>query len=370
MTHLFSIGWYWTIVLLEIISDGYGSGRYVFLSFAIGLSCMVGYKLHAITWSLHDTAYTKYAHSALSNRHLSTDVDAPNSARNNMDAAMDLFWFKRPGIMLAIIRFVLFESVVEINFVIFYMLQRGWSSCFFDHYNRYRVLGRAAVGVCLLIYSAWFLLPSYTLVVQLAGDHSAVLVPRELQMQLKHLLRRVRFKRARREDPVEGETPEGEGGKAVLPGGPRGSLAETQRRLSTTRKLDPTVGADDVLACWASLKQRIRPNKRPYTTSRTPGQVVVVAEEGSLGRGVVVPLDLDSDTTRVEVKSPASSPPAHLHSEPSSVQVLAHAVFGSGGQMTKEVGEDDLDEEEDEDGVIGDVTYLGKKSRKVMLPPV
>lgn len=194
MNHLFSIGWLWIIVLLEIISDGYGRGRYVPICFAIFFAFMVGYKLHKVRWELATYAHPLFSNTPTTGETRLKKHGSNADPRSDLNATLGLFWFRKPGLMLSLIRFIMFTAVVEVNFVVFYLLQRGWNSCFFSHYNAPRVLGRALAGLILLFYIAWFLLPSYTLVVQLAGDHSSVLVPRELQMQLKHMLVKVRNK--------------------------------------------------------------------------------------------------------------------------------------------------------------------------------
>ncbi|XP_039024194.1 MLO-like protein 6 [Hibiscus syriacus] len=80
----------------------------------------------------------------------------------------DLFWFNRPGLLLFLINFVLFQNAFQLAFFAYTLYEFGISSCF--HENVADLVISISMGVVVQILCSYVTLPLYALVTQM-GSH-------------------------------------------------------------------------------------------------------------------------------------------------------------------------------------------------------
>ncbi|TKY67248.1 MLO protein 6 [Spatholobus suberectus] len=78
-----------------------------------------------------------------------------------------LFWFNRPGLILNLINFVLFQNAFQLAFFAWSALQFGIKSCFHSHTED--VVIRITMGVLIQILCSYVTLPLYALVTQMGS---------------------------------------------------------------------------------------------------------------------------------------------------------------------------------------------------------
>ncbi|KAG4988693.1 hypothetical protein JHK85_031676 [Glycine max] len=78
-----------------------------------------------------------------------------------------LFWFNRPGLILYLINFVLFQNAFQLAFFAWSALQFGIKSCFHSHTED--VVIRITMGVLIQILCSYVTLPLYALVTQMGS---------------------------------------------------------------------------------------------------------------------------------------------------------------------------------------------------------
>uniref|UniRef100_A0A5B7AND2 MLO-like protein n=1 Tax=Davidia involucrata TaxID=16924 RepID=A0A5B7AND2_DAVIN len=87
----------------------------------------------------------------------------------------DLFWFKKPELLLSLIHFVLFQNAFELASFFWFWWQFGYNSCFIrNHLLVYLRLILGFAGQFLCSYST---LPLYALVTQMGTNYKAALIP-------------------------------------------------------------------------------------------------------------------------------------------------------------------------------------------------
>lgn len=79
----------------------------------------------------------------------------------------DLFWFKRPRVMLYLIHFVFFQNAFQLAFFLWSWYEYGFNSCF--HKNKEDVIIRITMGVLVLALCSYVTLPLYALVTQMGS---------------------------------------------------------------------------------------------------------------------------------------------------------------------------------------------------------
>ncbi|KAK8664127.1 hypothetical protein V6N13_083927 [Hibiscus sabdariffa] len=122
------ISWYlWLFVLLFLLLNVRGWHMYFWLSFLpVVLLLLVGAKLeHIIVRLAQEADETKEQHEA-----------------TRVKPCDELFWFKKPGVILHLIHFILFENAFELAFF-FWILCNG-SSCMQPHHLAFVCTGHTA----------------------------------------------------------------------------------------------------------------------------------------------------------------------------------------------------------------------------------
>ncbi|KAL9259059.1 MLO-like protein [Drosera capensis] len=94
----------------------------------------------------------------------------------------DLFWFKKPELLLKIIHFILFQNSFELASFFWYWWQFGYNSCFIS--NHLLVYLRLIIGFFGQFLCSYSTLPLYALVTQMGSNYKAALVPQRIRETL------------------------------------------------------------------------------------------------------------------------------------------------------------------------------------------
>ncbi|PKI57050.1 hypothetical protein CRG98_022554, partial [Punica granatum] len=78
------------------------------------------------------------------------------------------FWFNRPGFILFLIHFTLFQNAFQMAYFLWIWYEFGLRSCF--HKRFYEILTRVCLGVAVQILCSYITFPLYALVTQM-GSH-------------------------------------------------------------------------------------------------------------------------------------------------------------------------------------------------------
>ncbi|OVA00579.1 Mlo-related protein [Macleaya cordata] len=87
----------------------------------------------------------------------------------------DLFWFKKPELILSLIHFVLFQNAFELATFFWFWWQFGYRSCFLE--NHWLVYIRLILGFAGQFLCSYSTLPLYALVTQMGTNYKAALIP-------------------------------------------------------------------------------------------------------------------------------------------------------------------------------------------------
>lgn len=91
----------------------------------------------------------------------------------------ELFWFKKPQLLLTLIHFILFQNAFELASFFWFWWQFGYNSCFIkNHMLVYLRLTLGFAGQFLCSYST---LPLYALVTQMGTNYKAALIPQRIR---------------------------------------------------------------------------------------------------------------------------------------------------------------------------------------------
>ncbi|XP_061361790.1 MLO-like protein 11 [Gastrolobium bilobum] len=91
----------------------------------------------------------------------------------------ELFWFKKPELLLSLIHFILFQNAFELASFFWFWWQFGYNSCFIrNHLLVYLRLIFGFAGQFLCSYST---LPLYALVTQMGTNYKAALIPQRIR---------------------------------------------------------------------------------------------------------------------------------------------------------------------------------------------
>ncbi|KAL9403615.1 hypothetical protein Peur_000587 [Populus x canadensis] len=91
----------------------------------------------------------------------------------------DLFWFKKPELMLSLIHFVLFQNAFELASFFWFWWQFGYKSCFIR--NHWLVYTRLVLGFAGQFLCSYSTLPLYALVTQMGTNYKAALIPQRIR---------------------------------------------------------------------------------------------------------------------------------------------------------------------------------------------
>ncbi|KAI3755797.1 hypothetical protein L1987_55603 [Smallanthus sonchifolius] len=154
----------WGIVVAFMLFNVNGSNLYFWISLVpVALVLLLGVKLqHVIgTLALESAAITGYY---------------PKARIKPRD---ELFWFKKPELLLSLIHFILFQNAFEMASFIWFWWQFGYNSCFLkQHLMVYIRLILGFAGQFLCSYST---LPLYALVTQMGTNYKAALIPQRIR---------------------------------------------------------------------------------------------------------------------------------------------------------------------------------------------
>ncbi|XVF23325.1 hypothetical protein REPUB_Repub13aG0028000 [Reevesia pubescens] len=147
------ISWYlWLFVVVFLLLNVKGWHTYFWLSFLpVVLLLLVGTKLEHIIIRL------------------AQDV---NEMEEQGDAARvkpsdEHFWFSKPGIVLHLIHFILFQNAFEIAFFFWILCTYGFNSCIMEKVGY--IIPRLIMGVIVQVLCSYITLPLYALVTQMGS---------------------------------------------------------------------------------------------------------------------------------------------------------------------------------------------------------
>ncbi|KAJ9182880.1 hypothetical protein P3X46_006825 [Hevea brasiliensis] len=91
----------------------------------------------------------------------------------------DLFWFKKPELLLSLIHFILFQNAFELASFFWFWWQFGYNSCFIR--NHLLVYIRLILGFAGQFLCSYSTLPLYALVTQMGTNYKAALIPQRIR---------------------------------------------------------------------------------------------------------------------------------------------------------------------------------------------
>ncbi|KAK9938162.1 hypothetical protein M0R45_014917 [Rubus argutus] len=105
----------------------------------------------------------------------------------------DLFWFKKPELLLSLIHFCLFQNAFELASFFWFWWQFGYSSCFIR--NHLLVYLRLIIGFAGQFLCSYSTLPLYALVTQMGTNYKAALIPQRIRETIHGWKKTARRKR-------------------------------------------------------------------------------------------------------------------------------------------------------------------------------
>ncbi|XP_026662382.2 LOW QUALITY PROTEIN: MLO-like protein 6 [Phoenix dactylifera] len=114
----------------------------------------------------------------------------------------DLFWFNRPGLLLYLIHFVLFQNAFQLAFFAWSWSEFGLPSCF--HKNIEDIIIRISMGVLIQVLCSYVTLPLYALVTQMGSNMKPTIFSERVATALRkwHDTARKHLKESRRSSSV------------------------------------------------------------------------------------------------------------------------------------------------------------------------
>ncbi|KAM7495470.1 hypothetical protein LguiB_030079 [Lonicera macranthoides] len=91
----------------------------------------------------------------------------------------ELFWFKKPELLLSLIHFILFQNAFELASFFWFWWQFGYHSCFIK--NHMLVYLRLVLGFAGQFLCSYSTLPLYALVTQMGTNYKAALIPQRIR---------------------------------------------------------------------------------------------------------------------------------------------------------------------------------------------
>ncbi|KAL3724227.1 hypothetical protein ACJRO7_036271 [Eucalyptus globulus] len=146
-----SISWFfWLFIVVFLLLNVQGWNTYFWLSFLpLILLLLVGAKLEHIIMRLAQEL----------------DSTDPDHEAARVKPSDDHFWFHRPGIILWLIQFILFQNSFEIAFFFWIWSTYGIHSCIME--KRGFIITRLIMGVIVQVLCSYSTLPLYALVSQM-----------------------------------------------------------------------------------------------------------------------------------------------------------------------------------------------------------
>ncbi|CAL0326566.1 unnamed protein product [Lupinus luteus] len=157
-------GHLWGFVVAFMLFNIKGSNLYFWIAvIPISLVLLVGTKLqHVIaTLALENAGITGFF------------SDAKLKPRD------ELFWFKKPELLLFLIHFILFQNAFELASFFWFWWQFGYNSCFIS--NHLLVYIRLILGFAGQFLCSYSTLPLYALVTQMGTNFKAAIIPQRIR---------------------------------------------------------------------------------------------------------------------------------------------------------------------------------------------
>ncbi|XP_058082716.1 MLO-like protein 11 isoform X2 [Magnolia sinica] len=107
----------------------------------------------------------------------------------------DLFWFKKPELLLCLIHFVLFQNAFELASFFWFWWQFGYNSCFIRKHSL--VYTRLVLGFAGQFLCSYSTLPLYALVTQMGTNYKAALIPQRIRETMHGWGKEVKRKKRR-----------------------------------------------------------------------------------------------------------------------------------------------------------------------------
>ncbi|KAL3694511.1 hypothetical protein R1sor_008162 [Riccia sorocarpa] len=164
--------WLWAFVVLFLLLNVYGWYTYFWAAFIpTVLILMIGMKQQHIISVLALQA-KRHALDVIDSQRRDPEKQEVALKCKDMGEAVtpsnDLFWFKRPKILLRLIHFVIFQNSFELAVFFWLWGTFGWNSCILG--NHTLLIVRIVVGIATIILASYSTLPIYALVTQM-GSH-------------------------------------------------------------------------------------------------------------------------------------------------------------------------------------------------------
>ncbi|XP_011082657.2 MLO-like protein 11 [Sesamum indicum] len=102
-----------------------------------------------------------------------------NFARPKFKLRDELFWFKKPELLLSLIHFILFQNAFELASFFWFWWQFGYNSCFIT--NHFLVYLRLILGFAGQFLCSYSTLPLYALVTQMGTNYKAAIIPQRIR---------------------------------------------------------------------------------------------------------------------------------------------------------------------------------------------
>ncbi|XP_047968932.1 MLO-like protein 11 isoform X2 [Salvia hispanica] len=154
----------WGFVVAFMLFNVKGSHLYFWIALIPGtLVLLVGTKLQHIIATL-----------ALESAGITGSFNRPKFRPRD-----ELFWFKKPELLLTLIHLVLFQNSFELASFFWFWWQFGYKSCFIR--NHLLVYLRIFVGFAGQFLCSYSTLPLYALVTQMGTNYKAALIPRNIR---------------------------------------------------------------------------------------------------------------------------------------------------------------------------------------------
>lgn len=167
----------WGFVVAFMLFNVNGSNLYFWIAIIpIALVLLVGAKLQHVIATL-----------VLENAGITGLSGARLRPRN------DLFWFKKPELLLSLIHFILFQNAFELASFFWFWWQFGYNSCFIK--NHLLVYIRLILGFAGQFLCSYSTLPLYALVTQMGTNYKAALIPQRIRETIHGWGKEVRKKR-------------------------------------------------------------------------------------------------------------------------------------------------------------------------------
>ncbi|KAL5856328.1 hypothetical protein ACOSQ3_003786 [Xanthoceras sorbifolium] len=187
------ISWYlWLFVVIFLLLNVEGWHTYFWLAFLpLILLLLVGAKLeHIITRLAQDVDQERIQHHQSDGVHPSDEY----------------FWFGRPGIVLNLIHFILFQNSFEIAFFVWIWCTYGFGSCIMEKLGY--IIPRLVMGVIVQVLCSYSTLPLYAIVTQMGSKFKRDIFVEFVKLSLDDWVEgaRSRAGSSRREDSVASET--------------------------------------------------------------------------------------------------------------------------------------------------------------------